>query len=85
MDASEQEEISMLMTWTGPHAGPWFLALPFLWITVVALLVVAFRGGWGRRGRSHEGSAEAILGERFAKGDITAEEYRGRLAELRRK
>ena len=75
----------MLMTWAGPHAGPWFLVFPFLWIAVVALLVVAFRGGWSRRRGLHESSAESLLGERFARGDITAEEYRERLAELHRK
>ena len=84
MGATDQEVIEMLMTWAGPHAGPWFLVFPFLWIALFALFFFVFRGGWGWRGR-HEGSAESILGERFAKGEITSEEYRERLAELRRK
>lgn len=65
----------MLMTWTHEGGGPWFLLFPLLWFAIVFLAISAFRGGW-RRPR-HEG-AEATLGERFAKGDITADEYRQR-------
>jgi putative membrane protein len=75
----------MLMTWGGPHAGPWFLVFPLLWLVLIGLMVFAFRGGWGRRRSWHTESAESILGERFAKGEITAEEYRERLGALRRK
>ena len=75
----------MLMTWAGPHAGPWFLVFPFLWVAIVVLLVVAWRGGWGPRRGGHETSAESILGDRFAKGEISAEEYRARRTELRTK
>jgi len=32
----------MLMEWTGPHAGPWFLVFPLLWIAVVAFAVWGF-------------------------------------------
>jgi putative membrane protein len=84
MGARDPEVMSMLMTWAGPHAGPWFLFFPLLWIALVLLLIVTFRGGWGRR-RWQESSAESILGDRFAKGEIEVEEYRERLTELRRK
>jgi putative membrane protein len=72
----------MLMTWAGAGGGPWFLLFPLFWIAVVALAIFAFRGGW-RRG--HHDPAEAMLGERFAKGEITAEEYRERLSVLRKR
>jgi putative membrane protein len=71
----------MLMEWTGPHAGPWFLIFPLLWLAVVVFAIWAFRGGW-RRSRWERDTAGAILGERFAKGEISAEEYRERLAVL---
>ena len=72
----------MLMTWAHEGGGPWFLLIPLLWFALVFLAIAAFRGGW-RRPR-HDG-AETTLGERFAKGEITAEEYRDRLAVLRGK
>jgi putative membrane protein len=75
----------MLMTWAGPHAGPWFLVFPFLWLLLIGLVIFAFRGGWRGRRPWHAESGESILGERFAKGEITAEEYRERLDVLRRK
>jgi uncharacterized membrane protein len=39
----------------------------------------------GRRARWRTDSAEEILGERYARGEITADEYRQRLGVLRRK
>ena len=72
----------MLMAWTHDGwGGPWFLIFPLLWIGVVVFAFSAFRGGRRRRGDS----AEATLGERFARGEITADEYRQRLAVLRGK
>jgi len=73
----------MLMAWAGHPWGPWFLVFPLIWIAIVVLLVVAFRSGWGRRPDS--GSPENILGERFARGEITESEYRERLGVLRRR
>jgi putative membrane protein len=73
----------MLLAWAGHAWGPWFLLFPLFWIGVVVVLFLAFRGGWGHRPESD--SAETILGERFARGEISPEEYRERLAVLRRK
>jgi putative membrane protein len=53
----------------------WLIVL----IAVVALLVFGFRGpGWGRRGDEQGGrgpSAREILDQRFARGEITKEQY----------
>ena len=49
--------------------GPDFRELAFL-----------FRRGWYHR---QGGSGEAVLGERYARGEITEEEYRRRRAVLR--
>ncbi|MGH2526768.1 MAG: SHOCT domain-containing protein [Actinomycetota bacterium] len=61
--------------------GWWFLFFPWIWI---ALIVGAFFVFRGRRSRWHTHSAEEVLGERYAKGEITAEEYQQRLDVLRR-
>jgi putative membrane protein len=74
----------MLIGWAGHGGGPWFLLFPVLWIAVITFVVVAFRGGWRRRWDG-PASAEHVLGERYAKGEITAEEYRERLQVLRAK
>ncbi len=65
--------------WSGPP-GP-FVLFPFLFSALfLALLVWAafrFLPGWqeGGRRRARRDPAEEILRERFARGEITAEEY----------
>lgn len=68
--------------WDG-GPGPW-LFIPFsfalLWITVIALAIWRFRRGgppWAR----HDG--HAVLAERYARGDIDADEFRARRDVLR--
>jgi putative membrane protein len=54
----------------------WFV----FWVGLVAFLVTRFRRGgppWARH------SGESVLAERYARGDITAEEYRQRRDVLR--
>jgi putative membrane protein len=72
----------MLMTWAN-GGGPWFLLFPLFWLVVV---VGAF---WLFRRRGHDWhattSAEGVLAERYARGEITADEYRQRLGVLQRK
>jgi putative membrane protein len=41
-------------------------------------------GAYGGPGWSPSGSAEAVLAERYARGEVTEEEYRARLEVLRR-
>ncbi len=69
--------------------GVWsyvFMTLVVLVPTALVLLAaaaVARRPGAERRGRSPDRSAEQVLAERFARGEIDDEEYRRRLAVLR--
>ena len=72
----------MVAYWAGAHGGPWFLLFPLFWIAVVVLAVFLFRRG---RARWPATSAEAILGELYARGEISADEYRQRRDVLRRK
>jgi len=55
------------------------------WVWILVLFVVR-PWAWGRRGwgpGSPAGSAEAVLAERYARGEVTEEEYRARLEVLR--
>ncbi len=62
--------------------GPWWPIIPLLfWLTVAAVIFFWVRrrpGGW------HRGpSPEDVLAERYARGEVSADEYRERLAVLR--
>ncbi len=63
------------------HDRPdWWPIFPLLWLLVIGTLVfLAVKRGWGRRGPD----PKAILGERYARGEIGVEEYRERLSNLR--
>jgi putative membrane protein len=69
-----------------PHHW-WFLIFPLAWVIVIALLIrfVFWRRGgcWGGPGRRGPGAPQAILAERYARGEIGDEEYRTRLDRLR--
>lgn len=65
----------------GWHHGGWWIVFPILWLLLAGLVVALF---W-RRGRSPSDGGDSprrILAERFARGDISADEYRDRLAQL---
>jgi putative membrane protein len=66
----------------GWHDGHWWIVFPILWLLLAALAVAYFAR------RSHHAHdcgdpARRILGERFARGEISADEYRDRLSQLR--
>jgi putative membrane protein len=68
--------------------GAWPLFAPLwilAWIIVIATLVRVFfrRGIWCGPGRWVPRDADAILAERFARGEIDRDEYRSRLETLR--
>jgi putative membrane protein len=59
--------------------GGWWVLWPILWIAVLGTI------GWlflRRRRRDPLDSARQILAERFARGELSGDEYRQRLAEL---
>ena len=62
-------------TYPGPGFGFWWIFPLFfggLWLLTFGLLIWRF-GGWGRRGWSAD--AGVVLRERFARGEIDADEY----------
>jgi len=70
------------------HEGHWWFAFfPLLWFGVILLFWSLFwrRGRWHHHHGWHGGgpSAEQVLGERYARGEITEDEYRQRRAVLR--
>jgi putative membrane protein len=73
----------MLAAWCeyGAAAGPWSLVFPLLWVALTVGALVLF----GRRGsmRRHAEFGERVLSERYARGEITEEEYRQRASVLR--
>jgi putative membrane protein len=67
----------------GWGAVPWWPIFPIFWVLFWGVLIFAvfrLRGrGWSQRGYS----AEQVLAERYARGEITVDEYRERLGVLK--
>ncbi|MEU9206391.1 SHOCT domain-containing protein [Streptomyces sp. NPDC048415] len=86
-----------LANWDG-GPGPWILFFPLIWAAVVIGVVTVLRrtvgrgrrGPWGATGgfgpvgdsRPTGDSPIAVLGRRFASGEIDEDEYRRRLSVL---
>ncbi|MFK0044061.1 SHOCT domain-containing protein [Streptomyces sp. NPDC090741] len=79
------------LAYDGP--GPWILFVPLIWAAVVFGFVTVLRrtvwrggrgprGPWATRGSYGENSPIAILGRRFATGEIDEDEYWRRLSVL---
>jgi putative membrane protein len=68
----------------GEHGG-WWPIWPLLWVALIGTLVwFLLRRRTAAAGPSDaSGRAKEILAERFARGEITSEEYRERLDQLR--
>jgi putative membrane protein len=63
----------------------WGGAMGIVWLLVLAVLVVVLLG-WLRSGRAGDEapSAREILDRRYARGEISREEYQQRLEDLQR-
>ena len=75
-------EAAMAATHAGWGPGPWWPIFPLFWIVfwgVVIFALFRFRGGRWRQGHS----AQDVLAERYARGEISVQEYRERLSVLR--
>jgi putative membrane protein len=72
----------LLAVHPGWDGGPWFLVFPLLWIAIAVALFLTWRG---RPARQATHNAQEILAERYARGEISADEFRQRRDELRRR
>ena len=61
--------------------GPWFLLFPLFWLGIVVTVAFVLRRRWTSQARGRAG--EDVLGERYARGEITDQEYRERMNVLR--
>jgi putative membrane protein len=66
----------------GDGPGPWFLVFPLFWLTVLVLAALWFRRRGGAFWRQPS-AGRSVLDERYARGEITADEYRERLTVLK--
>ncbi|GAA4347882.1 SHOCT domain-containing protein [Angustibacter luteus] len=72
----------------GTHGFFWFPLIPLFFFGFWVLVLFVVRPwAWRRRGYgpgwSPAGSAEAVLAERYARGEVDESEYRARLEVLR--
>jgi len=80
-----------MMFWYGDHMSGWGYGLMALtsvlfWVLVIGGVVALVRylgRSPGAAGSAHRPAPEQVLAERFARGEIDAEEYRHRLDTLR--
>ena len=86
-----QEVVAVMTTAGGVLASahwapvPWWPIFPLFWLLLWGVVIFAIfrfvRGG--RWHRSH--TAQAVLAERYARGEISVEEYRERLSVLEKR
>jgi putative membrane protein len=67
--------------WAGP--GAWWPIFPLLWLLLFGGIAFALFRGRRQWGAPHmRPTAEGVLAERYARGEISDEEYRERLSVL---
>jgi putative membrane protein len=60
----------------------WWIVFPILWVLLLGALIFLLWQRGQRRPPNDGDSPKKILGERFARGEINADEYRERLGQL---
>lgn len=81
------------LAWHGGGPGPWILFLPLIWVAAAATVITLLRRtAWRGRGApwqqfrpappGGEHGPLAVLGRRFAAGEIDEEEYWRRMSVL---
>jgi putative membrane protein len=68
----------------GWHMGSMMGWWGLIWILVIGAFVWLVARGVSQRPAGHEDSPEAILKRRYARGELSREEYEQRLADLRK-
>jgi putative membrane protein len=76
--------LTPLLASVGDDGEHWWIVAPFFWALWLAVLgTIVFLVFRGRRRWSEDSRAKAILAERFARGEISTEEFRERMDALR--
>jgi putative membrane protein len=77
--------LTTLFASTNDWDHSWWPIWPLLWLVVIVTVVWLFKRKWWTAARPVSGAERArdILAERFARGEITSDEYRERLEQLR--
>jgi putative membrane protein len=75
--------LPLLADETGEWGHPWWPLWLLFWAALIGTVVWVFARGRGRRGGPLDRARE-LLAERYARGELTGEEYRERLDELQR-
>jgi putative membrane protein len=68
-------------TWHGP--GPFFPLFGILWLVAIGAAVFFITRTLRPRERSGSERARDVLAERYARGEVSTEEYRERMTHLR--
>jgi putative membrane protein len=63
--------------------GPWWPIFPLLWVFLLGVVIFAVFRFRGASRPHHNHSAEDVLAERYARGEISVDEYRERLSVLK--
>jgi putative membrane protein len=74
--------IATVLASGGDGHGGWWVIWPLFWLAVIAGAIWFFARRRTPRERSGADRARDILAERFARGELTGDEYRERLAQL---
>lgn len=70
--------------WGPGYGSGWFVLIPIFWILLIGCFIFfSRRMFWRHRMQGDPHSAEGVLRERFARGEIDETEYRQRLEVLR--
>jgi putative membrane protein len=64
------------------HGHYWWPIWPILWLAVIVAVVWFLSRRWRRRGDGPLDGARKILAERFARGELSYDEYQERLTQL---
>lgn len=75
--------LSAMMYWNNGYGMAAGFFMVIFWLIIIGLAVLAVR--WFTTSSRSDNSAEAILDERLARGDISVSEYHERKAALRKR
>ena len=78
--------VQQMAAGTSEHWGPggWWWIFPLFWLAFWVIVITFIGTRWRRGGRPWGHSAESVLAERYARGEINVDEYNERRDVLRK-